>query len=87
MEIISSQPLFAALPPSAMAYPAQILPMMENLIFKSRKGRPFPVHQESPFALAFGKVHSLTDRMIHPSFPEALPAEVPPQCRGWSPEE
>ena len=78
MEIISSQPLFAALPPSAMAYPAQILPVMENLI----KGRPFPVHQESPFALAFGKVHSLTDRMIHPSFPEAGPEEVPPPCRG-----
>ena len=85
MEIISSQPLFAALPPSAMAYPAQILPVMENLIFKSRKGRPFPVHQESPFALALGKVHSLTDRMIHPSFPEAGPEEVPPPYRGWSP--
>ncbi len=40
MEIISSQPLLAALPPSAMAYPAQILPVMENLIFKSRKGSP-----------------------------------------------
>ena len=38
-----------------MAYPAQILPVMESLFFKSRKGRPFPVHQESPFALAFGK--------------------------------
>ena len=83
MEIISSQPLFAALPPSAMAFPAQILPVMENLIFKSRKGRPFPVHQESPFSLAFVKVHSLTDRMIHPSFPEAGPEGAPLPCQGW----
>ena len=87
MEIISSQPLFAALPPSAMAYPAQILPVMKNPFFKSRKDRPFPMHQESPFTLAFGKVHSLTDRMIHPSFPEALQAEAPPPCQGWSPKE